>query len=132
MTQRFIGFSPDSCWDVSSSCIKLKVKGELRVKERGIPRATDSGQGTFYVVPHKKVSQAGLERSVVFEGVRCDQIDFRANKAVVIRIYSVARAISRCEAAASRPFVGVERIARVSEPDQAIIRGNSERFERLD
>src|SRR6266566_9510327 len=99
--------------------ISSKVKGELGVNERGIPRATDSGQGTFHVVSHEKVSNPGLERRVALDGVGGDQIDFRTNIAAGIRIYSVARPIGRSEAAAPRAFAGVKRIVRVSQPDQA-------------
>src|SRR5439155_2387655 len=112
--------------------IRLKVEGELEVSERGIPRATDSGQGTFHVVPHEKVSNPGLERRVALDGVGGDQIDFRTNIAAGIRIYSVARPSGRSEAAAPRAVAGVKRIVRVSQPDQAIIRSQSERFDRLD
>src|SRR5947208_16555839 len=87
------------------SCIRLEVKGELEVSERGIPRATDSGQGTFHVIAHKKMSNPGLKRCVVPEGVRCHQINLRAHVAARIRIYSVARPIGRSETAAPRPFV---------------------------
>src|SRR5258708_5530282 len=112
--------------------IRLKVEGELGVKDRGVPRATDSGQGTFYVVPHEEMRDPGLKRSVMFEGVRRHQINFRAHVAVVIRIYSVAGAISRRHAAAPGPFAGVKRVVRVSEPHQTIICSQCERFERLD
>src|ERR1022692_2834881 len=97
----------------------LKVNARLNINVVGVLRPADAGERLVNVVAGEKVAVADFELRKSRERVTRDHVQFRSEKAAVIRVNSVAIGCAR------RSADVVKIIVRVGEPETVAFERNT-------